>query len=144
MGGNAVSDGADPPAEVVGGSVAPGGAKSTVAESRVTGSGPRVEQGQLQACDRHSAGSALEARADSPEGDSAACGVCVPGGLGILLGAAVLGGAGVWLYLRLSHSAEHHASHRIDELRQRLDQLTHQFAEYTAKWERPSTGAESA
>lgn len=143
-----MSDGADPPADAVGGSVAPGGADETVAGAPGERARP-VPSGQAPAggeerkwrCGRRSAGGASEPEGGSPERDPASCSVCVPGALGVLLGAAVLGGVGVWLYLHFSISAEHRASHRIDDLRQRLDQLSHQFAEYATEWERPGAGS---
>lgn len=48
-----------------------------------------------------------------------------------VLGAAAIGGLGVWLYLRAGASPQNRASHRIEELRHRLNELADQLARHT-------------
>lgn len=78
---------------------------------------------------------------ESPPGREsfwACCRALTPTGMAVVLSAMALGALGVWLFLRATHSPQERASHRIEALRQRLDELAQELARY-AEQEREST-----
>ena len=51
----------------------------------------------------------------------------------IALGAAALGGLGVWLYLRTGGNPHYRASPRIEDLQERLNHLADELSRYAAR-----------
>ena len=62
--------------------------------------------------------------------------------LAVALGAAALGGLGAWFYRRASGNPQHRASHQIEDLRHRLNQLVEELARLTEAERR--AGAEAS
>lgn len=59
----------------------------------------------------------------------------------LAVGAAAIGGLGVWLRLRAGGNPQNRVSHRIDELRHRLNELADQLAGYAARTQGPDCDA---
>jgi hypothetical protein len=71
-----------------------------------------------------------------------ACHLAAPRLWGVALGAAALGGLVVWLYLRSGSTPQARVSHRLDELRHRLEDLSKELARYASREQGRTTPVE--
>lgn len=88
--------------------------------------------------------SAGGADAEMAPTDQTCCRLPAAGVVAIALGAAALGALGVWLYMRSGGNPHHRASHRIDALRHRLNELSEELARYEPGESDAPRGSETA